>query len=249
MKKIFVAILILAMPFMASAQLISSQSIVIEQKTLEPVKPGFEQMVEGGCKLLGGDFKAYSYSLNLTYTAGYRFNNTFFLGAGTGLFVGPGCPYQDLYRCDGSWQIINDDRLAMCGVSVPLFIHARAYFTKSRISPFVGFSAGGFIGLAKCRVYNSTECWGSHYDDAGNYGSADCPYLNQSPKEFEYGSSNYFLEPSIGLNYRIDNTHSLYASLGIKIMGTPHLESCSDNGITTSTATFTQFGFNFGFTF
>lgn len=91
-----------------------SATIVIKSDTIIQ-KRGIQQMAE----LLGG----YSdgYLIGGTYTAGYRFSDWFFLGAGVGYY----------YNRDNIRQI-------------PIYVSFRGYIPKKRIRPYASLALGGF---------------------------------------------------------------------------------------------------------
>lgn len=71
-------------------------------------------------------------SIGAEYLGGYRFNNTFFVGAGTGI----------LFHFKGERNLVN----------IPLYANARAYFSKWRLQPYFSLSVGG--NFSSKRIYN-----------------------------------------------------------------------------------------------
>lgn len=147
MKKFIVMALVgLLCPLYVSAQLITSAQMItteIEKEKpkkeklkkekkptplLAPVKPGFEQMVEASIHLTGKDF-----SIGAEYIAGYRFNNTFFLGGGIGLLFNT--RGNDYHKCIAYGHLIQ----------IPIFVHSRIYLTHTRVQPYIALSMGGMI--------------------------------------------------------------------------------------------------------
>lgn len=78
------------------------------------IHPGFQQMLD--LSLIGTDDTA----LELTYTAGYRFTNAFYLGGGAGVAY-------------SWWQ---ED------VYIPVYITPMFYITRRRVAPVVGLRLG-----------------------------------------------------------------------------------------------------------
>ncbi len=124
--RIFIALLSLSLlcPIVSSAQLITTSQTTTTTKTvkktrkvLDPVARGFEHSVEFTNRMLGDD--AY-YIGGLDYILGYRFGNYLFLGGGLGLNF-PG----------------ND-----CFIGIPVYLHGRTYFTKTRCQPYFSLSTG-----------------------------------------------------------------------------------------------------------
>ncbi|MBQ3248089.1 MAG: hypothetical protein IJB03_00320, partial [Alistipes sp.] len=62
-------------------------------------------------------------SLSVEYLGGYRFNNTFFVGVGTGI----------LFHFRGNRNLVN----------IPLYANAKAYIGKYRLQPYFSLSVGG----------------------------------------------------------------------------------------------------------
>lgn len=82
-----------------------------------------------------GQYIRYS-SIGAEYLGGYRFNNTFFVGAGTGILFNT-----------NPWCGIDQNL-----ISVPLYANARAYFSKWRLQPYFSLSVGG--NFSSKRIYN-----------------------------------------------------------------------------------------------
>lgn len=119
MKRLLLVImLIFGINIMSSGQLVKSSSISVTKRVKEeapkvmekkakvdiPVKTGFRQYVD--CEILAVEFSPDWTDPDITtqiqYTAGYRFNEHFFLGGGTGIFIGIplGGPYEPFSRFD-----------------------------------------------------------------------------------------------------------------------------------------------------
>ena len=125
MKKLLLILLFATLSFnVAQAQLITtSQGVKTTHKHTVVKKPtnvnadvkGFEQMAEGAFSIGEG------FCLGADYIAGYRFNNYFFLGGGTGLNF-------DLFEGELFFP--------------KFYLHTRAFFTKTKVKPFTSLSLG-----------------------------------------------------------------------------------------------------------
>lgn len=121
MKKILSILFFVAISYnVAQAQLITtSQGVRTTHKpTIKKQNAGvkgFEQMAEGTLACADG------LCLGADYIAGYRFNDYFFLGGGTGI----------------EFEVFE-------GILFfpKLYLHTRGYFTKKKVKPFVGASIG-----------------------------------------------------------------------------------------------------------
>lgn len=154
-------------------QLKTAQGITIEtytpapepepkkEKKILPIEKGFEQSVELGTT---PDFVYGFWFLSAEYIAGYRFNDIFFVGGGTGI----------------DWEVSSGS------LAIPLYATTRAYILpKSRWQPFFGLSLGTVFRVSEL------EDWYYNHKDVGLH-----------------------LNPSIGVNYRINQKYSCYCAVG-----------------------------------
>lgn len=121
-------------------------------------KTGLTHIVEFNPKLY---IDAASPHIGLSYIAGWRFNNLFLAGIGTGLdfaafFVSP--EVKKAFKDSQSvvyFETIdgNNIRGALNAVSIPLYAHARFYFMRTRWSPYASVSLGGRLAPKDCGVY------------------------------------------------------------------------------------------------
>ena len=96
---------------------------------------GFASMVDIAYNMV---FLTPMTSIGVTYTAGYKFNNHLYLGAGTGLN----------YNLEGkvsesSVKSYYSNSLNPHAISIPIFAYFRANLINRRCSPFVALVAGG----------------------------------------------------------------------------------------------------------
>ena len=130
--------------------------IMLEKRIKKP-RPqyGFEQHIEVGYQLeakgyeeflekvwLSGSEPIYYiekplYTFSLNWIGGHRFNNTFYLGGGLNFRISH-CEFcKDLNHKDEKEYFLTEQRFGG-----DIFVHGRAYLTKTRFSPFVALSAG-----------------------------------------------------------------------------------------------------------
>ncbi|MDE5623300.1 MAG: hypothetical protein K2I62_01530 [Alistipes sp.] len=132
MKKMLLTLLFAATAFGCHAQLVQSSSLIVTKQKLPAVKRGYQQSVDAGYNAqlsIGGNDL-----FGLNYIGGFRFNDTFFLGAGTGLNFKLNNPASEHE---------NGCPMRLNAVNIPLYGHFRAYFLKERITPFFALSLGG----------------------------------------------------------------------------------------------------------
>ena len=234
-----------------TAQIItSSQTITTktkvkkERKIFPPVTPGYEQSVEATWGISDFDYNdRYENQFGIEYIGGYRFNNYFYAGIGVGLCfnIGTITPVFEYYR---DWRGYDDDEYRLDYVSenfikVPLYLYARVYMTKTRCQPFFALSIGGQISGRKT-IINNTD-----FEDLDNK---------------SYSSSSFFINPQLGINYRITEKYSLYLTAGLmaRTAPAPYNSDC-DEYVDYSTVSpyflevrhpmLPHLDFNLGFTF
>ena len=149
-------------------------------------KRGFQQQVSFGWWWTYS-YNAYS-ALRFSYIGGKRFNDYFFAGVGAGLDIGVSNTYKPIAKEDrwGQYEINTEDRpehdLPMQSIAIPLFVNLKGYFTKTKVAPYLSFSAGARLSTGKkLEIYN----------EYGNY------YGKQ-----RYGAFKPFFEVAAGVNYR-----------------------------------------------
>ena len=187
-KLIICAIVAILFPAAASAQLITAaQTITVKEKPA--FEAGYEQSIELPFatnfdeKADGTDY------VGINYIGGYRFSNLFFLGAGIGINFnyfydessrGYPNPYEDY--CSGTFGVSHNL------ISIPLYLHARLYFTDTKCQPFFAFSIGGHLTGSK-EVKNAPD--------------------------LSYNPSCFFVNPVFGLNFRTNSNCDFYVSTGL----------------------------------
>ena len=156
-------------------------------------KRGFQQQASFGWWCTDSwDDPNYS-ALRFSYIGGWRFNDYFFAGVGAGLDIGVSNTYKptakesvdywgDYYykvETAGGWYEY-EAYLPMQSIAIPLFVNFKGYFTKTKVAPYLSFSAGARLSTGKkLELYY------------GNY------YGKQ-----RYGAFKPFFEVAAGVNYR-----------------------------------------------
>lgn len=231
-----------------TAQIItSSQTITTktkvkkERKIFPPVTPGYEQSVEATWGISDFDYNdRYENQFGIEYIGGYRFNNYFYAGIGVGLCFNTAtdapilCDFSDRYSVDYRLCYVYENTF-----KVPLYLYARVYMTKTRCQPFFALSIGGQIS-GRRTIENKTD-----FEDLDNK---------------SYSSSSFFINPQLGVNYRITEKYSLYLTAGLmaRTVPAPYNSDC-DAYVNYSTVSpyflevrhrmLPHLDFNLGFTF
>ena len=214
MKRLLLVLsLIWGFSMISYGQLVRSSSISVTKKVKEevpkekvpkekkkweyvPVKTGFRQYVEYepfAVEYLLGYYP--DYTTQITYTAGYRFNEHFFLGGGAGLFVNgdgyffsrfdkssPHCYHYTSYDSpDTSYD--SPAGLPLRMMSFPLFVNARAYILKTNIQPYASLNIGGLLSGNVTAIHDDED--------------------DLNDKTLEYNCSRFFVNPAIGVSFRL----------------------------------------------
>ena len=189
------------------ARLAAERAIKIEnrRKAYAVHQKGFGSMIDFNVGLQ--EYPLFHFGL--TYTAGYHFNNYFYLGAGTGLGLdgrtasryGGGYidfsyeeyeehkkHYSGYYFPDDCEILADGEALPSSVLSVPVFVYFKANLINRRWSPYFALAAGGNI------TGNRTI--------ALDYG------------ELDYNTSSVFINPQFGVNFRTSTQTSIYFAAG-----------------------------------
>ena len=166
---------------------------MFKDREVYPAKRGFQQQVSFGWWWSESwDDPNYS-ALRFSYIGGWRFNDYFFAGVGAGLDIGVSNTYKptakesvdywgDYYykvETAGGWYEY-EAYLPMQSIAIPLFVNFKGYFTKTKVAPYISFSAGARLSTGK-----KLELY--YGDDTG---------------EQRYGAFKPFFEVAAGVNYR-----------------------------------------------
>lgn len=209
-----------------------------EKKTIDQITPGYQNIIT--LKYMYDIFSErktedFPGAFCLDYIYGYRFNNTFFLGAGIGIKYEVDLrPYGDFYS---ESDYMNEDFCLGREVTIPIFLHARAYLSKKRFQPFFAISAGAYIALKNCDV----RFYAPNYE-YGAFKGYTCIY------EDDYNTSSLFIEPAFGVDYRLSSKHSISMMVGVDIHSEPRfkLESGAvKHFLGGSSALFAKIGYSF----
>ena len=175
-------------------------------KQVKPVEKGFEQSISLGTDIGLGSYKLVDFGIN--YIAGYRVSNGFFVGAGTGVNI---VVKDDGSGLDGSANMYERYCPAASKVMIPLYLHLRAYLSKSKYQPYFGLSGGAKIGLK---------------------GKPELVIVNHKEETIHsepYSSTNLFIEPAFGLNIRTKKDRaSIFMQFGGLMQMRPYYRPVSD---------------------
>ena len=149
-------------------------------------KRGFQQQASFGWWWTDSYHGPNYSALRFSYIGGRRFNDYFFAGVGAGLDIGVSNTYEPkakvigvyIVEWAGSYRDLVD--LPMQSIAIPLFVNFKGYFTKTKVAPYLSFSAGARLSTGKkLEIYNG----------------------NDTGKQ-RYGALKPFFEVAAGVNYR-----------------------------------------------
>lgn len=224
MRKILFITLLLFASVSAFSQMVSSSSLVVTKtkKQLPEVKPGYEQSIDVACTYFFND----EMGIDLNYIGGWRFNRMFYAGLGTGLYFDV-LDYGGVRPNNRNYMYY---KLDLQTVNVPLYAHGKVYFTQKRYMPFVGLSIGGTF---------STPIKG------------ETPYYvdNFYYIPFSYGTCRFLLNPTVGVDYRINADMDIYLSLGYRGMTQPKVTNLTQYSISIGQTFVGAIDLHIGFTF
>lgn len=139
------------------------KEVIYKERKLYDAKVGFQQFIE-----LSPKFSEHSHT-GINYIGGWRFNNWIYAGIGTGLEfaheVAKGAKeamgkevvsytpynYYDYFSEDD--VEIETFRGSFNSVSIPLYLHCRAYYMRTRWAPYSSVSFGGRLASKDCGLY------------------------------------------------------------------------------------------------
>ena len=187
------------------------------------LKKGYQQEVSVAYSYLD-DYDDGIHQLNFNYIGGYRFNHYFYAGIGTGLDFAASHNFRPLTMEDcyliadsryygvGSNIWIHDyhvyefDNLPVQKVSIPLYVHLRTYFMKTKWAPFLAFSAGvRFSTPKKLDIHNGYR---HSYSYSNYYEIKD--YIRTE----KYGAVTGMFEVMPGVSYQFNDKYTFNFQFG-----------------------------------
>ena len=158
-------------------------------------------------------------NLGVTYTAGYRFNNLVYLGAGTGI----------KYNFDGVAAVRKvgkksyDTFLNPSMVSVPVFAYFKANFINCRVSPFFALATGASLSTPQT--------------------------LSLDLYEVSYSTNSLFANPQLGVNIRTTEKTGINFAVGIQCFTAPSCTEYTGYNAKLQSVFAYALDFHLGFTF
>lgn len=166
----------------------------------------------------------YYPSFGATYTAGYRFNNQIYLGAGAGISFNMDGG-KAVRRISKSYNNNNTygEALNPSLISVPVFAYFKANFIDRRCSPFFALSVGGNLSAKQTLLLDLCQV--------------------------EYNTMGAFVNPQLGVNFRTTKKTSIYLAAGFQCFTMPSCIQYTGYNAVLRSALGYGVDFHFGFTF
>lgn len=175
-----------------------------EEEFFEPISyPKYDAKIGYQQEISLGWWWAESLSaLRFSYVGGKRFNNYFFAGLGAGLDIGISHTYQphvvkskyyNIYDENGNFRYDVDVVLPMQTIAIPIYANIKGYFMRTKLAPYLSFSAGARISTGKKLVIDD-------YDTTSDFR--------------RYGAVRGMFDLSVGANYRYSQDRSYTFELG-----------------------------------
>lgn len=173
--------------------------------SLQPVESGYEQSFELSYVSNFGNTSSINNSsaFELVYIGGYRNDDRFFVGLGTGIYIPTNITSAPYFISEEELENGLPDR----GLNIPLFLHTKIYFTQTRCQPFFALSVGPRLSFDN----TFTPIYVSGYYDENNNWHEVIEYGD----EYIYNTCYVFVNPSIGVNVRVSNRVGIYAQVGL----------------------------------
>lgn len=225
MKRIFFAILAVllfavvdlpAQNAVTGAMMLRSTNVIKTKKKLNeaPIKKGYQSEFSIAYSFFDYGKDAGS-MFNFNYIGGYRFNHYVYLGVGTGVDLSTynnGNPVICWNKNHGFFEryemrdtpkgdyVQSYTALPLQRMAVPLYLHLRIYFMKTKFAPFLALSGGVRISTPKIlEVYNASD-----------YG-----YVGKQLSTYRYGTFTGMVEAMPGINYQHSKRFGVNFQIGI----------------------------------
>lgn len=246
MKRLVITIFLFLL-FLPSCNVLMAQDkgfggMVIETKKSDNIKNKGNKQVSLECKTgfqQSATFSVLSefescFRFSIDYIAGWRFNKCLYAGIGAGVdfhaFYGNNDYISVLELMDEPGDDVRN------GFTIPLYAHLRAYIGKKRWQPFVALSAGVDIAVSDNYVEIHTGSWIGDDDSYFLYGG-------------KCNMTSFFVEPMVGLDFRLSSLVNLNVQLGANMHGVTYLKMLDATHVRSYQKVEGDFAFKLGCTF
>lgn len=156
--------------------------------------------------------RSHSISVNIGYIGGKRFSNALFLGFGIGAtFTNDFDPFSDVGYCYGGAYATNL-ALPLNKLSIPVYVNLKLYLSRTKCQPYLSLSTG--LNMSRKRTITATES-----NNLYNY---------RQTNEISYGTMQYFITPSFGIDFRLKSKSALSVMAGLQMITAPYMDKYRD---------------------
>ena len=144
--------------------------------------------------------------VELKYTLGYRFNNWFSLGGGTGVQYQLG----NLYAYGDEFDPLYRETEKYTPINIPVFINARLYMSRGKYQPMLTLSGGVYAPLMLIPLFDAGAGLNVRLSKSGNMYflvsvcSTPSGHFIEGESEDDYGTTNCYVH-----HWRIDPSFKL----------------------------------------
>lgn len=183
------------------AQRVETKELKVERKAERKAElEAFNEDIRGWQNMValgigGSDEATVAPSISVEYIGGKRFNNTLFIGFGTGLAFNT---QTDVIVKDSG--VGDSYSLAYNLISCPLYAKLKIYLAKTRCQPYITLSTGFRFSTKRDEPFYSYK-----------FGE----------NTIKYGTTQYFITPGIGIDFRIKSTSAISLEVGMQAMTVP----------------------------
>ena len=144
--------------------------------------------------------------VELKYTLGYRFNNWFSLGVGTGVQYQLG----NLYAYGDEFDPLYRETEKYTPINIPVFLNARLYMSRGKYQPMLSLSGGVYAPLMLIPLFDAGAGLNVRLSKSGNMYflvsvcSTPSGHFIEGESEDDYGTTNCYVH-----HWRIDPSFKL----------------------------------------
>ena len=153
--------------------------------------------------------RTHSTSVSIGYIGGKRFSNALFLGFGIG------ATFNNYFAPDsgvGYENYATNLALPLNKLSIPVYINLKLYLSRTKCQPYLSLSTG--LNMSRKRTITATE--------------PNNLYNSIQTNEISYGTMQYFITPSFGIDFRLRSKSALSVMAGLQMITAPYMDEYED---------------------
>ena len=153
--------------------------------------------------------RSHSTSVSIGYIGGKRFSNALFLGFGIG------ATFNNYFAPDsgvGYENFATNLTLPLNKLSIPVYINLKLYLSRTKCQPYLSLSTG--LNMSRKRTITATE--------------SNNLYNSIQTNDISYGTMQYFITPSFGIDFRLRSKSVLSVMAGLQMITAPYMDEYED---------------------